>query len=188
MRATVLVASGAFAAMATAFLLACATPNLPADALDEEGNGAQPPTTSGRDAGHSTPPPRMPDAGTQPDPMPTPSPQPDAGTTPTPTNACAMSAGKSACYQCCETANPAALSFLDNEWGKCACEVPGVCANACANSYCAGLPVQQGSSCDSCLAANNQSCSTQAESKCNADATCKKLFQCDQDSSCTTKP
>jgi hypothetical protein len=191
MRVLVLAACSTFAVSATALMLACATPNIPDDALGDE-NGTEPPTKTTppvkHDAGRGTRPEPTPDAGTtNPDPQPQPQPNPasDAGTT---TNACATSATKATCYQCCETANPTALPFLDNEWGKCVCEVPGVCANACANSYCVGGAVAPGSNCDACLSANDQACGAQADNKCAADATCKKLFQCDSDSKCTTKP
>lgn len=191
MRVTVIAVSGAIAASAAALLLACASPNIPDDPLADPAATDPTPkkTPAKKDAGSGT------GTGSEPTPAPTgggtPPPPPnqaDAAPPPAPTNACAASATATACFSCCESANPTALPFLDNQWGKCLCQAPGACAFACAVEYCSGGPVKVGGSCDACLAANDGTCRTQAESACNADATCKNLFLCDSDSKCVTKP
>jgi hypothetical protein len=195
MRVLAFALGGILAVSTAAFTIACATPNIPDDALGDGENATEPPAktgTSKRDAGRSTPPDdtTTSDASAPPQNTP-PATQADGAAPPPPppatTNACATSTTQGACYGCCETQVPSGVPFLNNEWGKCVCEVPGACANACANSYCAGQPVAAGSACDSCLAANNQTCVMQADNKCAADVTCKKLFQCDTDSKCSSK-
>lgn len=188
MRVHVLVTSAILAAAA----VACAVPNLPDDTLDGDQNGTEPAAKASptkKDAG-STPSSDGTGTGTSPTPTPAPTPTPSPTPTPTPapTNACAATSTKAACYDCCETANPTALDFLDDEWGKCACVSPGACANVCAAEYCGGLPTQVGGACDACLASRDQACSTQAETACSADATCAKLPTCDTTSACASKP
>lgn len=203
MRIHVLVL-GSSIALAIASVVACATPNIPgedAPADDPSGNtpGTETKTPTGaykRDGGSTPMNSGSPGAGTGTGtdsgtgtgttPKPGPAAQPDAAP-PAAANACASSANQNACYTCCENQVPSGVPFLDNEWGKCQCEAPGVCAQACANEYCAGFGVQPGGSCDSCLAANNSMCNTQADNACAANATCAKLFACAANSGCAQK-
>jgi hypothetical protein len=195
---------GSALAVTVASVVACATPNIPGDLPtdDPSSGGTTPgeenktptgaykrdggttPATGGSSASASK------DAGAGTTPKPGPTTQADAAapTPPVTANACSSSANRTSCFKCCESQVPSGVPFLDNEWGKCQCAAPALCAQACANEYCAGLGVQPGGSCDSCLAANDQTCGTQADNACAADATCKKLFACDTNSGCAAKP
>jgi hypothetical protein len=196
---------GGGVALTIASMVACATPNIPGDDAPEDDQNANTPGTETktptggykRDGG-STPPnsgstgsgsgtsgaaPAV-DSGA---PKPAPTTQADAAP-PAATNACATSASSNACYDCCESQVPSGVPFLDNEWGKCQCEAPGACAQVCADEYCGGFGVQPGGACDSCLAANDSACNTQADNACAANATCSKLFACADNSGCAQKP
>jgi hypothetical protein len=190
MRLSVLVAAVALAVPAAAASLGCAVANLPDETSADEAAATDPTpakgTASKRDAGAV---PASGGSGTgSPSPAPSaPSSTPDAGA-PAPTNSCATAANQDACFRCCDVANPNALPLLDNEWGKCICEVPGVCANVCSSQFCAGQGTAVGGSCDNCIAANDASCRTKAETKCAADSTCKPYLTCTADAKCAAKP
>ena len=110
----------------------------------------------------------------------------DTGTTTT--NRCFYAPDEDACFRCCETDNPTALPILQNEYGRCACSSPGVCAGVCAGSFCAGFDPFPGDACDACLAANDATCVARAETACSANPTCKPLLTCDQTAGCEAKP
>jgi hypothetical protein len=192
MRFSALVAAVALAAPLAASSLACAVPNLPPEdeaAADEQASTDPTPTKTTapkRDAG-SAQPSSGGGSGSGAAPSPAPSGGPEAGT-PAPTNACGAAASQDACFQCCETANPNALPVLDQAWGDCQCDVPGTCAGVCGLQFCGGQPTTLGSSCDNCLAANDQSCGTKAETKCAADSKCKPYLTCTTDAKCASKP
>jgi hypothetical protein len=200
MRIHLLLILGSGLAMTVASVVACATPNIPGDLpADDSSGGTTPgeenktPTGAYKRDGGSTPATggsAGKDAGTGTTPKPAPTTQPDAAAPPPPVtaNACSSSASKTSCFTCCDNQVPSGVAFLDNEWGKCQCEAPALCAQACANEYCAGFGVQPGGSCDNCLAANEQTCGTQADNACAADATCKNLLACDTNSGCAAKP
>ena len=194
-------------ALAIGSIVACATPNIPGDDVPEDDQsanapgtetktptgaykrdgGSTPPSDDSTGSGTGTPGAGAGGGGDSGIPKPAPTTQPDAAP-PAMTNACATSADQNSCYDCCENQVPSGVPFLDNEWGKCQCEAPGICAQACASEYCAGFGVQPGGACDNCLAANDSSCNTQADNVCAADATCSKLFACADNSSCAQKP
>ena len=193
MRFSAFVATVALAVPTAALSLGCAVANLPDESLEEEqasteaapargqlpkrDAGTTPPSSGGGSGGKA--------GGTTP-PAPSPSGTPDAGA-PAPTNSCATATSQDACFQCCDVAHPNSLPFLDQAWGDCACDLPGVCASVCANQYCGGQPTLVGGSCDSCLAANDSSCRTKAETKCAADSTCKPYLTCTTDAKCASK-
>ena len=192
-----------------ASMVACATPNIPGDDAPADDPSANTPGTESkaptggykRDGGSTPPSSGSPGSGTGTPgaggggggggdagaPKPAPTTQADAAP-PVTANACATSASSNACYACCENQVPSGVPFLDNEWGKCQCEAPGACAQACAAEYCGGFGVQPGGACDSCLAANDSACNTQADNACAANATCSKLFACADNSGCAQKP
>lgn len=113
------------------------------------------------------------------------------GAEPAPTGggSCGASANIDACFQCCGQANPAAVEKLDTSWMACACAADK-CGTQCAPSVCAATPKDpaQGDACDTCLAAQDQACGQAASAACEADATCKKIFECEQTSKCDSKP
>ena len=193
MRFSALAATVVVALPTVAFSLACAVPNLPPDESTQDEQASTDPTPSKTPAtrGTTTPPSTSPGSGSgsgsSTPPAATPSSTADASAPP-PTNTCGSASTADACFRCCDVAHPNAMPLLDNEWGKCQCEVPGTCASACASSYCAGQGIVQGSSCDNCLAANNQMCRAKAETKCAADATCKPYLTCTTDAKCASKP
>lgn len=110
---------------------------------------------------------------------------PATPTTPAPTNGqCSASTTFDACFQCCDQAFPGGFEVDAQAFGKCACEAPGVCAQACAGSFCAGG--QATPACEQCLNTATQ-CNTAAETACNANASCKGVFTCVDTSGCETK-
>lgn len=105
--------------------------------------------------------------------------------TPAPgTGQCAASAGAEQCFQCCDAAFPGGLDVDAQAYGQCVCEAPGVCAQQCATSYCAGQ--QPTAACEQCLNAATQ-CEQAAETACNANANCKGAFTCIESSGCEQK-
>lgn len=105
---------------------------------------------------------------------------------PAPTGgACSNEQTADACFQCCDTKNPGGLDVDGQAFGQCACETPGVCAQACGSSYCAGQEPTQ--ACVTCLQ-NATQCETAAETACNANAACKAALTCIQQSGCEQKP
>lgn len=107
-------------------------------------------------------------------------PAPGAGT-----GQCSAQASSDACFQCCDQASPGGFEVDAQAFGQCACESPGVCAQACAGSFCAGS--QATPACQQCLATATQ-CNTTAEAACNASASCKGVFSCVDSSGCEQKP
>ncbi len=104
---------------------------------------------------------------------------------PAPTGgACSGEATADACFQCCDTKNPGGLDVDGQAFGECACETPGVCAQACGSSYCAGQQPTQ--ACATCLQ-NATQCETAAETACNANAACKAAIACIESSGCDQK-
>jgi hypothetical protein len=181
-----------FGLTATALVIACAAPPIPDESLDSpitpdpspKKNGARPdagygPTPTHEDGGGLTPPDDSPpsDAGTG----------TDTSTTGT-TSSCTSSADQNACYSCCEDATPAALPYLQEAWGVCACEIPGTCFFECATEYCAGEAITPGGECDTCLADNDGFCSAQAYDDCAVDDTCSPVLDCESASDCADKP
>jgi hypothetical protein len=94
-----------------------------------------------------------------------------------------------ACYECCGKANPAAVEKLEAGWMACACAADK-CGTQCAASVCAATPQDpaQGDACDTCLQAQDQTCGEATFTACEADANCKKLFDCEEASKCDSKP
>lgn len=94
-----------------------------------------------------------------------------------------------ACYECCGNANPAAVEKLDTSWTACACAADK-CGTQCAQSVCGATPKDpaQGDACDTCLQAQGEACSQVAFNACQADATCKKVLECEESSKCDSKP
>ncbi len=104
---------------------------------------------------------------------------------PAPTGgACSAEQTADACFQCCDTKNPGGLDVDGQAFGECACESPGVCAQACGSTYCAGQEPNQ--ACINCLQ-NATQCETAAETACNASAACKAAVACIEQSGCDQK-
>ncbi|MDB5218088.1 MAG: hypothetical protein JWO86_6015 [Myxococcaceae bacterium] len=189
---------GSGLAVTIASVVACATPNIPEDLPSDDQSSVTTPGTENktptgaytRDGGSTPATGGGSGSGSGTTPAPAPTTTADASTPPPPvtTNACASSANGNACYSCCETQVPNGVPFLDNAWGECQCVAPALCAQACANEYCAGNGVIPGGSCDNCLAATDQTCGNQADNACAADANCSKLFACATNSGCAAKP
>jgi hypothetical protein len=111
---------------------------------------------------------------------------PATPSTPAPTNGqCSGQQTFDTCMQCCDQAFPGGFEVDANAFGQCACESPGVCAQACAGNFCAGG--QATAACEQCLNAATQ-CNTAAETTCNANASCKGVFTCLDTSGCEAKP
>jgi hypothetical protein len=111
---------------------------------------------------------------------------PATPTAPAPTNGqCAAQQTFDTCMQCCDTAFPGGFEVDAQAFGQCACVSPGVCAQACAGSFCAGG--QATAACEQCLVTATQ-CETVAEQTCNANASCSGVFTCLDSSGCEAKP
>lgn len=111
---------------------------------------------------------------------------PAAPATTTPgTGQCAAQPTFDTCAQCCDQAFPGGFDLDSQAFGQCACEAPGVCAQACAGSFCAGG--QATPACEQCLATATQ-CQIVAETTCNANASCAGAFTCFDSSGCDAKP
>lgn len=111
---------------------------------------------------------------------------PAAPATPTPgTGQCAGQQTFDTCAQCCDQAFPGGFDVDSQAFGQCACESPGVCAQACAGSFCAGG--QATPACEQCLSTAAQ-CQQIAETTCNANASCAGAFTCFDSSGCQAKP
>lgn len=109
-----------------------------------------------------------------------------APATPTPgTGQCSAQTTFDTCAQCCDQAFPGGFDVDAQAFGQCACEAPGVCAQACAGSFCAGG--QATPACEQCLASATQ-CQQVAETTCNANASCAGAFTCFDSSGCEAKP
>lgn len=120
-----------------------------------------------------------------PAPAPAPTGTPNSGPAPI---ACAASVNGTACFTCCQAANPKALPVLHRAWDDCVCHSPGACATTCAATYCNGIAPTAGDACDTCLEANDPTCSQQAEGACKASLDCKPLLMCEDAAKCNTKP
>lgn len=190
MRFSALFAAAALAVPMAATSLACAVPNLPDEdpTADEQASTDPTPTkktpTAKQDAGVPS---SGGGSGSGAAPSPAPSGVPEAGA-PAPTNTCATASTQDACFRCCDVANPNAMPVLDQGWGDCQCAAPGTCASVCATQFCGGQPTMVGGSCDNCLAANDATCRTKAETKCAADPKCKPYLTCTTDAKCASKP
>jgi len=119
------------------------------------------------------------------------------GVTPTPTTpapssssggsgACSASADQSACYQCCETQNPAATDIFLAALDACLCQSPGACKTQCAGSICGGN-AEPSAECETCMEAQNDTCGQQAATACESNPACTPLFQCEEASGCAAK-
>lgn len=81
-----------------------------------------------------------------------------------------------ACQVCCEDAAPTAVTdLLYQSFGECACESPGMCAFACASSYCAGN--SPSGTCAACLDDVATACNAAAERACTTPA-CGPFLAC----------
>lgn len=105
-----------------------------------------------------------------------------SGSTPTPTDDAGTPSGDGcdtktgeACYTCCDTAYPNQADILDQAFGDCACQAPGVCRSQCGSTYCAGKAPS--TACETCLD-NATQCDTAAEKACNATAACTSFLGC----------
>src|SRR5207248_8144484 len=55
-----------------------------------------------------------------------------------------------ACSTCCENLHPQGNAVWQGAFGDCACASPGVCAEACEQTWCAGGQPIAGDACDAC--------------------------------------
>src|SRR5438445_5222163 len=172
------ISSGACASVfvAVAALVACSDPPIPSDLVDDQNTAL--PTRQ--------PAPAKTDAGAAAGPAPAPAaqaPQGDAGASDGaaatgPTGPCAGPGNKDKCWSCCEVLNPKALSFLDDQYGRCMCLAPGACAQVCAGSFCNGGAPSDGDPCDKCITANDGAYTAQAEAACALRSDCQPVLAC----------
>lgn len=102
--------------------------------------------------------------------------------------ACGSAAKMDACYECCEkAAPPSAIELLQKSFGDCMCAADK-CGTQCAQSACVDKEPTQGDACDTCIQAQFEACDTAAATACEANADCKKLFDCEDSSKCADKP
>jgi hypothetical protein len=174
MRPRTLVLVGALIAAAAA----CAAPTIPDESLAVQYETTQP--TRSEDAG-------VEDALTPMESSTSPPPA-DASIVTPPSDAsiaCAKKKTDSACFDCCEDANPKGVTFLLAKWQTCVC-APAACAVECGTELCAGNPIES-IDCEDCLDAESDDCSASAEAACPANADCAALLACNKDSDCASK-
>jgi len=103
---------------------------------------------------------------------------------------CGSSATADACGTCCEGLHPAGAQIANDAWDTCACDTPGVCATACATTYCSadgGAGPQPGDACDKCLQGASQ-CDTVSNQACSGNADCQVFQACITAAGCDSKP
>lgn len=109
-------------------------------------------------------------------------------TEPATSGSCGSQTKLDACFECCEKeAGPAAIEVLQKAFGDCMC-APAKCGTQCAQSACADKEPAQGDACDTCIQAQFEACDQVAITACEGDATCKKLFTCEEAAKCSDKP
>ena len=100
---------------------------------------------------------------------------------------CSATTSYDACGQCCDANNPPGYQVDDDAYTACICTTPGVCAQACGNSLCAGQ--DPSGSCQQCLSSfKAQQCDDVADNACEASPACAASEQCFQQSNCDQKP
>lgn len=172
-------------------LFACGAPEIPDDLASADSTPLPDRTKQTQGAtieagassgGDDAPPPAHPaDAGAQKS-------SGDAGDAGAPaTGACAGETTQDTCYKCCERQAPGAIDELDKVFADCMC-AQDTCGYDCAQSACAGYDPQPGDACDQCLTNYQDACDLVAVTACKQDASCAKLFACDDASQCANKP
>jgi hypothetical protein len=100
---------------------------------------------------------------------------------------CSATTSYDACGQCCDANNPPGYQVAEDAFTACICTMPGVCAQACGGSLCAGQ--DPSGQCQQCLNSNKaQQCEDAADTACQASPACAASEQCFQQSSCDQKP
>jgi hypothetical protein len=127
------------------------------------------------------------DSGTVVDPDGGLAPAPDAAVPPGPQADCSATTSYDACDQCCDTNNPPGYKIANDAFMACICQAPGVCAQACGGSFCAGQ--EPSSKCEQCLGSQAAGqCEDTAAAACDANPACTASNQCFQTSGCEQKP
>jgi hypothetical protein len=100
---------------------------------------------------------------------------------------CSVTTSYDACGQCCDANNPPGYQVADDAYTACICQTPGVCAQACGGSLCAGQ--NPSGQCQQCM--NSQKawqCDDAAGMACQASPACTASDQCFEQSGCDQKP
>jgi hypothetical protein len=103
---------------------------------------------------------------------------------------CGAEATGEACYACCDGRFPDGVGRFNQAtraFRDCTCLLPGRCAEACAGTYCDGVPPARGDACYECLS-SAVVCEAVADGICTASEACASLMQCYGASRCSTKP
>jgi len=109
----------------------------------------------------------------------------EEATKPAPKGACSGKTTAKSCFACCGDESPAgALDVYTKELEACLCQTPGTCATECAATLCGGTKAD--AACSACLNTAT-ACDDRAFDACNADAGCKSLLACADDSRCAQK-
>jgi hypothetical protein len=99
---------------------------------------------------------------------------------------CSATTTYDACGQCCDANHPPGYKVAEDAFNACICTTPGVCAQACGASLCAGQ--DPSGQCQQCLHSNKaQQCDDAAGMACQASPACTASEQCFQQSACDQK-
>jgi hypothetical protein len=104
---------------------------------------------------------------------------------------CSTTTDVESCYQCVGNQNQAGADKSDEFYFDCQCQAAD-CATQCAQSDCSNAQnapaPTPGDACDTCEQKNDMACSTQADTQCQADATCAAFMAAVQKAGCDNKP
>jgi hypothetical protein len=156
---------------------------------DDQTEAPDPPVAGGSKTTTTTSPPPATDtdAGTVVDPD-AGVPAPDADVPPPVQADCSATTSYDACGQCCDANNPPGYKIADDAYLACVCQTPGVCAQACGGSLCAGGQ-DPSPSCEQCLGSHAAAqCEDAANAACDANPACVASNQCFDTSNCEQKP
>jgi hypothetical protein len=110
-------------------------------------------------------------------------PAPDAAP---PQQDCSATTTYDSCGQCCDSNTAGGNKVADDAWTACICMTPGVCAQACGGTLCAGQ--DPSGQCQQCLDSfKAQQCDDAANTACQASPACQADDQCFQQSGCDQK-
>jgi hypothetical protein len=84
------------------------------------------------------------------------------------------------CNTCCYKQHASGARTYDDAVRACACGAGGPCRTACANTFCADQPYDQGDACHRCLQ-NSPSCGSAGSKACNGDPDCVELRDCNDE-------
>ena len=115
---------------------------------------------------------------------------PEGGSDDGEAGACNTKPTKTDCDDCCASTFTDGFNTYNVALTSCACETPGPCATACADSLCADMTPDAGGSCASCIAKSldpDGGCGSFVANACSADKNCTAYQDCLKTTCATVK-